>query len=154
MTRILAFFAVALALSCFGISDIVAQAAPFGGLGPKSEEPLQMVIDDGVGQPKHRESHHGVMEPVSLAVGQPVAVTLRFLRKNAGGIITIIPLDGGQIDLQGPVTISSDGSVVFHYQSGLLPGVYRLAITGDQQYQISFYAVDPNPSPSHNSTGR
>jgi hypothetical protein len=149
MTKILAFFAAALGLSCLGISDVSAQAAPFGGLGPKSEEPLQMVIDYGVGQPKHRESHHGLMEPVSLAVGQTVEVTLRFLRKNAGGIITISPLDGGQIDPQGPVTISSDGSVVFHYQSALLPGLYRLAITGAQQYQISFYAVDPNqPKPS------
>jgi hypothetical protein len=108
-----------------------------------------MVIDYGVGQPKHRESHHGLMEPVGLAVGQPVEVTLQFLRKNAGGIIRLSPLDGGQIDLQGPVTISSDGSVVFHFQSDSLPGLYRLAITGAQQYQISFYAVDPNrPAPT------
>ena len=149
MTKILTQFAAALILSCLGISDLSAQAAPFGGFGPKSEEPLQMVIDYGVGQPKHRESHHGVMEPLSLDVGQQVQVTLRFLRKNAGGIISLTPLDGGQIDLQGPVAIASDGSVVFHYQSGLRPGLYRLAITGAQQYQISFYAVDPNrPKPS------
>jgi hypothetical protein len=149
MTKILALFAAALISICLGILDVFAQAAPFGGLGPKSEEPLQMVIDYGVGQPKHRESHHGLLEPVGLAVGQPVQVTLRFLRKNAGGIITLSPLDGGQIDLQGPITIASDGSVVFQYQSGSVPGLYRLAITGAQQYQISFYAVDPNrPTPS------
>lgn len=156
IARILFYSAylTAFSIASLCLPKVSAQSPAFGGFGPTTEEPLQMVIDYGVGQPKHRESHHGVMEPVGLAVGQPVEVTLRFLRKNAGGIITLGLLDGGQIDLQGPITISSDGSVVFHYQSGLLPGLYRLAITGAQQYQISFYAVDPNPSPSHNSTGR
>ena len=103
-----------------------------------------MVIDYGVGQPKHRESHHGVMEPVSVSVGQPVEVTLRFLRKNAGGIITVIPLDGGQIDLHAPASIAADGTVTFHFQADSTPGLYRLLIGGTEQYELSLYAVDPN----------
>jgi hypothetical protein len=144
MTKILALFAVAVGLTRFGISDVSAQAAPFGGLVPTDEEPLQMVIDSGEGQPRERESHEGILEPIVLAVGQPVEVTLRFPASSAGGTITLSPLDGGEIDLDGPVTIPSDGAIVFHYQSDAVLGLYRLAITGAQQYQISFYAVNPN----------
>jgi hypothetical protein len=103
-----------------------------------------MAIDDGMDQPRLCQSHEGIPEAVVLAVGQPVEITLRFPGNSAGGIITLSPLDGGHTDLDGPVKISSDGSVVFHYQPGALPGLYRLAIAGAQQYQISFYAVDPS----------
>lgn len=108
-----------------------------------------MVIDYGSGQPKHRESHHGVIEPVALAAAQPVTITLQFPRKRAGSSVIIGRLDGGEIDLNGPVTISSDGSVRFHFQAGGVPGMYRLLVQGPEQYQISFYAIDPNrPGPT------
>jgi hypothetical protein len=154
MTKILALSVAALGLSCFGISHGFAQDTSFGGLGPKSEEPLQMVIDYGVGSAKHRESHHGVFDPVQLAVGQPVAITLQFLRKRAGDAVTIVPLDGGQIDLQAPATIAADGTVTFHFQIDSTPGLYRLMIAGTGQYQLSLYAVDPNRSASQNAAGR
>jgi hypothetical protein len=144
MTRILALFAVAVVLGCFGIFDVSAQATASGGVGPRDEEPLQMVIDSGVDQPRLCQSYEGVPEAVVLAVGQPVEITLRFPTNSAGGTITVSPLDGGQINLDGPVTIASDGSVVFHFQPGALSGLYRLEIAGSQQRQISFYAVDPN----------
>jgi hypothetical protein len=146
--------ALAFCLGCFGIAKVSAQVAPFGGFGPKSEEPLQMVIDYGVGQPKHRESHHGVMEPVRLAIGQSVGITLHFLRKRAGDVVTIIPLDGGQIDLRAPATIATNGTVTFHFQADSTPGLYRLMIGRTEQYQLSLYAVDPNRAPSRNPTGR
>jgi hypothetical protein len=145
MTRILALFAVAVVLGCFGISDVSAQATASGGVVvARDEEPLQMAIDSGLDQPKLWESYEGIPEPVVLVVGQPVEVTLQFPGSSIGGTITVSPLDGGQIDLDGPVTISSDGKVVFHYQSAALPGLYRLQIAGAQERQISFYAVDPN----------
>jgi hypothetical protein len=103
-----------------------------------------MVIDSGVDQPILSESYQGIPESVVLVVGQPVAITLRFPGNSAGGTITVSPLDGGHTDLDGAVTISSDGSVVFHYQPGALPGLYRLEIAGAQERQLSFYAVDPN----------
>jgi len=151
MTRILALFAVALALSYFAISNVSAQAAPFGGLVPTNDEPLQMAIDYGAGPAKHRESRHGVFEPVRLVVGQPVGITLRFLRIRAGDAVTIVPFDGGQIDLRGPATIAADGTVTFHFQADSTPGLYRLMIGGTEQYQLTFYAVDPN-RPSRNPT--
>jgi hypothetical protein len=103
-----------------------------------------MVIDSGADQPTLCQSYEGVPEAVVLAVAHLFEITLRFPTNSAGGTITVTPLDGGQIDLDGPATISSDGSVVFHYQPGALPGLYRLAIAGAQERQISFYAVDPN----------
>jgi hypothetical protein len=144
-----ALSALAFGLGCFGIAKVPAQAAPFGGLAPKNEEPLQMVIDYGAGRQNHRESHHGVVEPVGLPIGQPVAITLHFLRKRAGDQVMIGLLDGGQIDAQGPVTIAPDGTVAFSFQPGGAPGLYRLMISGAQSYQLMLYAFDPNrPSPS------
>jgi hypothetical protein len=111
------------------------------------EEPLQMIVDYGQASPRPRESLRGVMEPVGLPANQQVTITLQFLRKRAGSAVTIGRLDGGEIDLQGPVTVSSDGTVVFHFFAGGAPGFYRLLVQGAQQYQISLYAIDPNRPP-------
>jgi hypothetical protein len=117
-------------------------------------EPLQMIVDYGQGQTKRRETHHGVMEPIGLPANQQVAITLRFLKKRAGSAVTIGRLDGGEIDLQGPVTISSDGSVLFHFHAGGVPGLYRVLVDGPERYEISLYAIDPNRTPrSPSSSG-
>jgi hypothetical protein len=132
-------------------APVNAQALP-PAADAHAEEPLQMIVVYGLGQPKHRESHHGVMEPVGLPANQPVAITLQFLRTRAGSAVTIGRLDGGEIDLAGPVTISSDGRILFHFQAGGVPGLYRLLVQGSQQYQISLYAVDLNrPAPTSNN---
>jgi hypothetical protein len=136
-------FAAALAFSYLSIRELSAQA-PGGGVLPTDEKTLQMVIDSGVDQPILCESHEGIPEPVVLVAGQPAEITLRFPANTAGGLITVSPLDGGQIDLDEGVAIPADGSVTFHYQPDALPGLYRIAIDGAQQYQISFYVVDPN----------
>ena len=136
-------FAAALAFSCLSIRELSAQAAT-GGVLPTNEKTLQMAIDSGIDQPILSESHEGIPEAVVLVAGQTAEITLRFPANTAGGLITVSPLDGGQIDLDEPVAISSDGSVIFYFQPDALPGLYRIAIDGAQQYQISFYAVDPN----------
>jgi hypothetical protein len=110
-------------------------------------EPLQMIVDYGQSQVNPRETHHGVMEPVGLPANQQVAITLRFLKKRAGDSVTIGRLDGGEIDLAGPVTIASDGSVLFHFSAGGVPGLYRLLVQGRERYEIPLYAIDPNRSP-------
>jgi len=107
-------------------------------------EPLQMIVDYGQSHLNPRETYHGVMEPIGLPANQQAAITLRFLRKRAGSAVRIGRLDGGEIDLQGPVTISSDGSVLFHFSAGGRPGLYRLVIDGPQRYEITLHAIDPN----------
>ena len=97
-------FAAALAFSCLGIRELSAQA-PTGGVLPTDEKTLQMVIDSGIDQPILCESHEGIPEAVALVAGQPAEITLRFPANTAGGLITVSPLDGGQIDLDEGVTI-------------------------------------------------
>jgi hypothetical protein len=111
------------------------------------EEPLQMIVDYGQANPRPRVTLRGVMEPAGLPANQQVTITLQFLRKRAGSAVTIGRLDGGEIDLAGPVTVSSDGSVRFHFSAGGTPGLYRLLVQGSQQYEISLYAIDPDRAP-------
>jgi hypothetical protein len=107
--RLLALLPVWLAI----VSQVNAETSPLAA--DAAIEPLQMIVDYGQSQLNPRETHHGVMEPVGLPANQQVAITLRFLKKRAGSAVTIGRLDGGEIDLQGPVTISFDGSVLFHF---------------------------------------
>lgn len=158
MTRNLLFTIALSALALSGAQQLLAQAplpAAAAAANAQNEEPLQMIIDYGAGRQNHRESHHGVVEPVGVPVGQQVAITLRFLRKRAGDQVMIGLLDGGQINVQGPLTISPDGTVAFTFQPGGTPGLYRLSINGAQSYQVLLYASDPNrphPTPGANSS--
>jgi hypothetical protein len=106
-----------------------------------------MTVDYGYGELKHRESAAGQIEPVGLAIGRSITITLHFLQQRAGELVTVAPLDGGTVDVQAPIAISSDGTVVFHFQAGLSPGLYRLAVGGAGQYQLSLYALDPRELP-------
>lgn len=123
----------------FGAARSGNAQSPVGEL--HAQEPVQMIVDYGYGQPKHRESRGGMIEPVSVVIGEPVTITLQFLRKRAGESVTVASLDGGSLGLEGPATISADGSVVFRFQAGAAPGLYRLWIAGTEQYQASLYAV-------------
>jgi hypothetical protein len=145
---------VLLTLFCGAAPLVNAQALP-PPAADAAIEPLQMAVDYGQGRIRRRETLHGVVEPIGLPANQQVAITLQFLRKRAGSAVTIGRLDGGEIDLAGPVTISSDGSVLFHFQAGGIPGLYRLLVQGSEQYQISLYAIDPNrPARSAGPSGR
>lgn len=115
---------------------------------PPAAEPLQMIVDYGVGQPKRATSHHGAMEPIGFPVGQPLNITLQFLRKRAGDTVIITPVDGGQTNLEGPVQISAEGEIQFTFQPGSSPGLYRLTVQGPQQYDLSLYAVNPSAATS------
>ncbi len=149
MIRNLLFTIALAAIALGGAQQLQAQAPLAAAANAQNEEPLQMVIDYGAGKQSHRESHHGVVDPVGVPVGQQVAITLRFLRKRAGDPVVIGLLDGGQIDVTGPVIIAPDGTVAFNFQPDGGPGLYRLMISGAQSYQLMLYAFDPNrPSPS------
>jgi hypothetical protein len=149
MIRNLLFKIALAAIALAGAQQLSAQAPAAAAANAQNEEPLQMIIDYGAGKQNHRESHHGVVEPVGLPVGQQVAITLRFLRKRAGDQVMIGLLDGGQINVAEPVTIAPDGTVSFTFQPGGSPGLYRLMINGSQPYQLMLYAFDPNrPQPS------
>jgi hypothetical protein len=117
------------------------------------EEPLQIIVDLGPGQRKVRESHHGVVDPVAIPVGQQVIITLRFLPTFAGTPALVSPLDGGELTPPQDPTIARDGTFAFQFRPGKLPGSYRLLVNGVRQYEVSIYTYDPNnPSrrgPSH-----
>jgi hypothetical protein len=141
-----------LAVGNGAVSQLWAQSPGFGPGNRQNEEPLKVVIDYAQGPPKHRTSRDGIIAPIGVALGDPVAITLQFLRKRAGEAVVITSLDGGQIDIQAPVTISPDGTVVFNFQSGASPGLYRLMVSGPGDYELSLYAVDPN-RPQRSSHG-
>ena len=131
----------ALGLSAPGVS---AQANPPNANNDDKGDSLQMVIDYGQGQQKRRPSHHGVMEPVGLAIGQPVTITLEFSPHRAGDSVRVSALDGGQVDPQGPIIIPANGKVGFTFQPGRTPGLYRLLVQGADQYQLQLFAFDPS----------
>ncbi|MEY2497474.1 MAG: hypothetical protein QOD12_1030 [Verrucomicrobiota bacterium] len=128
----------------FSVAKAPAQSPPPNANNDKKGDSLQMVIDYGKGQQNRRQSHHWVMEPVGLATGQPVTITLEFSPQRAGDSVVIGALDGGRIDPQGPVVIPANGKLGFTFQPGRTPGLYRLLVQGAEQYELSLYAFDPN----------
>jgi hypothetical protein len=136
-----------LLLAAVGFGQLATPSSAPGAGDPPNEEPLQMIVDYGQSQLNRRETHHGVMETVGVPANLSVTITLRFLKKRAGAPVTIGRLDGGEIDLAGPVTIASDGTVLFHFSAGGLPGLYRLMVDGPEHYEIALYAIDPNRAP-------
>ena len=129
---------------CFSAPKVSAQSPPPNANNNDKGDSLQMVIDYGQGNQKHRQSHHGVMEPVGLAIGQPVTITLEFIPQRAGDSVLVSALDGGQLDPSGPVVIPANGKVSFTFQPGRTPGLYRLVVQGAEQYQLQLFAFDPN----------
>ena len=123
----------------FGVAVPGNAQSPVGEL--HAQEPLQMIVDYGDGQARRRVSRDGMIEPVSVVIGERVSITLKFLRTKAGQSVAVASMDGGSIDLEGPTTIASDGTVVFRFQSGSTPGLYRLWIAGPEQYQACLYAI-------------
>jgi len=113
----------------------------------RAEEPLQIVVDLGPGKRKVRESHHGVVDPVAIPMGQQVSITVRFLPTLAGSVALVSSLDGGELTLPVAPTIARDGTFVFQFRPGNVPGSYRFLINGVRQYELSIYSYDPNNPP-------
>ena len=136
--------------ACLAFGLIYSPAAPLSAQAPAendADDSVQMVIRYGPGQEKRRHSRQGAMEPVGLAVDQRVGITLQFLPQRAGELVVVTPLDGGEINLEGPVAVSPEGRVSFQFRSGRTAGLYRLAVSGAEQCQLSLYAVDPDRPP-------
>ena len=94
----------AIAVSCLPAGEVFAQSPA----APEVEEPIRMIVNYGEGKEKRRRSREGIMEPVGLAIGQQVGVTLQFFPKRAGELVVVRPLDGGEIDLEGPVPVRAE----------------------------------------------
>jgi hypothetical protein len=133
--------AALLTVCCLPMPRLQAQAEP--PMDPRVE-PLQMIVDYPDGAQKRRQSAGEKMESVGMPAGQSVQITLRFLRTRAGDEVRISPLDGGEVDIALPATVSPDGSITFNFRAGSSPGLYRLAVIGVYQYELSLYAVPPN----------
>lgn len=137
--------AALLTVCCLPIPRLQAQGAP--PVDPRVE-PLQMIVDYPDGAQKRRQSAGETVEPLGMRPGQQVTITLRFLRKRAGDTVRISPLDGGEVDVSAPVTVPTDGNVTFTFRAGSSPGLYRLAVMGVFQYELSFYAVPAQRVPT------
>jgi hypothetical protein len=144
MIRNILFTIAFAAFALGGVRHVQGQAPVAAAANAQNEEPLQMVIDYGQGNQKRRQTHHGVMEPVGLAIGQPVTITLEFSPHRAGESVLVSALDGGQVDPSGSVVIPANGKVGFNFQPGRTPGLYRLLVQGAEQYELHLYAFDPN----------
>ena|SRR5688572_5338759 len=145
MNRAILFATAALLTVChLPIPRVQAQAS--APPDPRVE-PLQMIVDYPDGAQRRRQSAEETVEPVGMRPGQEVTVTLRFLRKRAGDEIRISSMDGGEIDVPSPVTVPSDGNVSFTFRAGS-PGLYRLAVMGVFQYELSFHVVPAHRVPT------
>jgi len=145
-------FATLSSLIVFALSSnaLVAQGSNPNGNQAQSEDPVHMTVDYGGGKNQIRESHHGVIDPVAVPVGQQVTLTLRFERKFAGSPAWLSPLDGGEVALQQKV-VADDGTFVFQFRAGNLPGSYRFLISSLSQYELRIYGYDPNHPPGRRS---
>ena len=124
-----------------------AQSPPPGVIPPR-EEPVQMVVDFGQGKKKLRVSHDGTFDPVTIPVGQQVTVTLRFLPRFAGSEARLMILDGGDVVLPLSPLIAADGSYVFQFRPGIVPGSYRFKVEALRPYEFTLYGVTPKNSPA------
>jgi hypothetical protein len=77
--------------------------------------PIEMVTTDGQDSKVRRRSYDGIMEPVGLAIGQGIAITLEVSTERNGQPVHVSPLDGGRINAtlvtaQGNVALSGYGT--------------------------------------------
>ena len=134
------------------------------------EQNIPVVITYGDGAQTRAQITRGIMQPVGIPPNQPVTVTL-FLGSGIPSTLVRVGLyDGGQIAaaaaLPSPppigvspiplptplpiggvvpvITVETDQTVRFNFQSGRLLGLYRALVTiGPKQYLLQFYAVRP-----------
>lgn len=97
-----------LAATCLHVPKVCAQSAD-------SDASIEMVTNNGQDEKKRSRSHDGVMEPVGLALGKGIAITLEVARERAGEPVIVGLLDGGQINAtlvtpQGDVALSAYGT--------------------------------------------
>ena len=138
---------IAMLILGFVLDSIFLRAAAAARTPQNEDEPVHMVVDYPDGKKKVRESHHGLVDPVAIPVGLQVSITLRFLPALAGSVALVSSLDGGELTLPAAPTIAGDGTFVFQFRPGNVPGSYRLLINGVRQYELSIYSYDPSNPP-------
>ena len=136
----------------FTAGGLPAQSAQAQNDNNANPDSLRMLVDYGHGKEKRRQSHRGMMEPVGLPVGQLVLITLEFPRKQAGQVVMIRAMDGGEITPPEPMVVSADGTVAFNFRAPGGVGRYRLIVRAAQEHEISLYAFDPNAPPKPRPT--
>lgn len=134
------------------VPHLASAAPPENSSGAAEANPdraLSMAIKYGKGFEKRRRSHHGVMEPVGVPLGNVVEISLEFPKTMVGVPVVITPLDGGQITAsQQPLVVGANGTADFSFAAGATAGLYRLRVRGAQECELHLYAFDPNKIPS------
>ena len=86
----------------------------------------------------------GIFPRVTTYTAQTLTIELRFPLTFANTTLTIEVLDGGILYGQNPVTIGSDGTASFQYQTGNQAGEYRINLIGGSMItELQFEALAP-----------
>ena len=121
---------------------------PSGRLCAQAEDehvdsvPIEMVVNPGTRQERHRLSYNGIVAPITLLPNEPVAISLYGLSDWKGIPVGIAALDGGAVLTQRELAVDNDGVVSFAFDGGNSPGLYRVLVTVDsQQYHLQLYVA-------------
>lgn len=104
------------------------------------------VITSASGAARHLLSHQHILDRVGLGPNQVVTVTLQFPSDTQGKPVMVGALDGGGLTANVGMEnlfVDEDGTVVFSFQAGAAPGLYRLIVQlGANDYRLEFYVLD------------
>lgn len=98
-------------------------------------------------QPITATSHGGISDRIGLQPGQLITVMVQFAgAAKPGDVITVEPLDGGQIaGLSNQFIVASDGTISFQFQACQDPGACQVSLhNGANEIGLQFWVLDPN----------
>ena len=136
-----AVWALGALAACIPILDLRSQT-PFAN---RSTTPIQMVASPGTTAEAWLSSNNGIMDSVGVRTDNELDITLVVPTSKAGYPVVVIPFDGGDLLLDDPLTVSSDGTASFGFLGASAPGVYRvLVFVGPEQYMLPIYVSRSN----------
>jgi hypothetical protein len=136
----LAFLA---SVNVFVVFHLFAQspgAIPSAGLPAPPPVDATATISFGNNQSVVATSRRGSCDRVGLLPDQIVGVAVQFSAAKSGHVITIEPLDGGQVVGPGDqLVVGTDNTISFQYQPGHDPGISQVCLhDGAQESGCSF----------------